>query len=309
MTRSELTTLILAVLIAFFLWASVRAMHGNPEEDRVIENVPINIVGEVSGLHAELHFRDTRINVPIRGIAERVNNVLREEVLATVDVSDIKRPGETRLKVNLKLPPGINLSGREPLVTVTTSTLEQKDFPVTIAFITQPPPGSTVGKYYVAPPTVTIEGTQEALNSVKYVNVFVDPTEHIATALQLVPRAVNANGETVREVSVSDPVVRVGIETVTGGQVTRQLAVRAPQLLNPPPNLTIKSIKLQPDVVTLNGTPAQLDAVKGYVDTDPIDVSAVRSNTSRTTRVRVPAGVRALGSMDIRVDLEVQPNQ
>ncbi|MHB9023199.1 MAG: CdaR family protein [Armatimonadota bacterium] len=307
MTRPELTTRILAIIIAIFLWAYVRVVLGIPEVSRIIENVPVSPTGHISGLKVQMQ---DRITVTIRGTRDQVNNILREEIVATVDVSGIKSAKKTTLPVNIEgLPSGVRLSGSAPSVVVTTLPMEQKVFPVTIAFTTQPPPGTTVGKYYVSPATVTVEGTRTALNTVKYVAVFVDPTERITSTISLGPRAVNANAVTVQEVSISDPLVRVGIETVTGGQVTRQLAVRAPELLNPPWGVAITVAKLQPDVVTLGGEPAMLDNIKGYVETEPINARSIRKNSTRTVRVRVPAGVRLLGDPTVRVDLEVQPTQ
>ncbi len=46
MNNSELTTRILAIALALFLWAYVRMLHETPDVQRVMQNVPVTLQGK-----------------------------------------------------------------------------------------------------------------------------------------------------------------------------------------------------------------------------------------------------------------------
>jgi len=306
MNNSELTTRILAIALALFLWAYVRMLHDMPEFQRVIPRVPVTLQGKPpTGLAPQLREEDRTIAVQIKGPADRVNNVLVDGVTAKVEISTIHKPGTDHLPVTIDLPRGVQLAQAPQDVTVITRALIQKDFPVTISFIASPPPGSTVGEYLIEPSTVTVEGLVGIIDKVKYVAVFVDPNEPMTDKKLLVPHARDDDGNLVEDVRVLKSAVTISMSSLTGQQVTRQVAIRDPELRNQPRNYTVTVAKVTPDIVTLSGEFALLNK-QAILETEPLDVHNLKHDSTVTARIRVPPGLTVVGKPDVRVDLRVQ---
>lgn len=307
MNNSELTTRILAIGLALFLWAYVRMLHDTPDVQRTIQGVPVELQGKsAAGLMPALHEENRTITVQIKGPADRVNNVLLEEVKARVDVSAITGPGIAHLPVVIDPPRGVVLAQSPRDVTIITKLLAQKDFPVMVSFIASPPPGTTVGEYLIEPSTVTVEGPRELVDKVKYVTVSIDPNELIEASQTLVPHARDSEGDQVEDVHLLQSAVSVSMTSLTGEQVTRQVAVRAPELRNQPHHFTVTVAKVYPDVVTLSGASARLDQ-QPLLETDPLDVHTLTHDSTVMTHIRVPKGLTVVDQTDVRVDLQVLP--
>jgi len=305
MSNTELTTRILAIALALFLWAYVRIVHETPDAQRIIQNVPVTITGKpAAGLMSQLHVDNRTIDVRIRGPLERINGVDANEVKAQVDVSAVNREGTRRLPVNLVLPAGVYKAQQPADVTIITRALTQQKFPVTVSFITSPPPGTSVGEYLIQPSTVTVEGPQEVVEKVKYVTISIDPSEPMHAKRTLIPRARSIDGDLLEDVHLLESAVDVRLASMTGQQVTREVAVRPPDLHNPPRRFTVTAVKVRPDVVTLSGESAVLDKQPAYLETDPLDVHAVTRDMTVTAHIRVPRGVTIVEGSDVRVDLQ-----
>lgn len=305
MNGSDRMTMIIAVTMALFLWAYMRLAQDTPEVTRIIQNVPVQVVGRMpSGYGARLHQDDQSIDVYIKGPAKRVNATTEEDIAVKLDVT-----GESRAKAvvqlrDISLPRGVRLA-RKPKVTLYTYSLTQQSFPVKVAFIAQPPPGTIVGEYSMHPATVTVEGRSETVQRVKYVTVRVDPNLPF-TEREAIPRAIDADGERVDDVRVITPSVRVMMSSLTGKQTTRQIAVAQPELKNQPRGHLVRVAKIRPEVVTLSGESALLDRLEGFIATDAIDVSKVTRDTTVTVRLRVPRELTVVEGPTVRVDLEAQ---
>ena len=113
---------------------------------------------------------------------------------------------------------------------------------------------------------MTVEGPAELVDKVKYVAVFVDPNEPMTDKQTLVPHARDDDGNLVEAVRLLNSAVSVSMSSLTGQQVTRQVAVRAPRLRNQPRNYTVTVAQVTPDEVTLSGESALLDK-QAYLDT------------------------------------------
>lgn len=307
--NSERGTLIIAIVLALFLWTSVRMSREVPDSQRILRGVPISVVEKPNAnLSYDLTSGD-HVDISVKGPDRYIYTLNSEQVKAQVDLSVIRSSGQYKMPVSIQgLPRTVKLDGRAPEVTVTFVELEQQSFPVTIGFIKQPPAGTTVGEYLVQPSTVTIEGTKDALSRVKYVTVAVDPTVPMRSETGVIPHAVDGAGELVKEASIlSVSTIKVRMASLTGEHVTRMVAVRQPELKNLPRRYSISVAKVRPDEVTLSGDSALLGAQPAYLETDPIDVRHVSKDTTVTVRLRVPRGLTVVEGPEVRVDLEVHP--
>ncbi len=294
----ELSIRILAIALALFTWAYVRVTHG--DATRVLPSIPIKV--EVApGMNAALH--DYTLAIMVKGPSDLVNNIVREDVIATVDARNIDQKETRQLPVNVKLPPGVELA-QNILVSVTVTPLKRIKMPVTASFIVAPNPGASIGDFNIKPTEVEVEGSVEALAKVKYLTVRLNPNIALVTERALNIYATNQEGERVDGVTVQTPTALVSMASLTGDKNTRQVAVRLPELKNPQTAYLVNVKSMTPDQVTVSGDPAALDRLEGYLSTESIDVRTVTQDVSRTVRLQVPPGVTVVGDSEIRVNLQ-----
>lgn len=307
MRNIDRPTLILAFVLAVFLWMYVRISQESPR--RVITRVPVQLVGQVPGIKTSLHPDNRTVNVAITGRSQAVNSVLPDEIKVKVYVSDITEVTQAPVsrKTVVTVPNTVELAGT-PTVNIITEALELKSFPVTVFFVPPPPPGTPVGEYLVQPTDVPVEGTPETLKRVKYVTVTIDPRQSISGGVKITPRAVDENGDRVEDASVLEESLLVRLVSGTGPRSTRKVAVRVPDFRQPRQYL-VSVAKIRPDQVTLSGEPSLLARQSAYLETDPIDVSRISRDTTLTVRLRIPPGLTVAEGTTVRVDLEVQRAQ
>lgn len=307
MVKPDRATMIIALALALFLWAYVRIVHETPETARILRNVPVRTEGKLaSGLAYRLLDDNRAVDLQIKGPAERVNNILRDEVVLYVNLSGITHAQTAVLQPRATLPVGVRAT-QLPKISLLVFPTKLQTLPVMISFIAAPPPGTTVGEYVISPATVTIDGSREALKQVKYVSIRLDPTQPLTAERDFIPQAVDAEGKEVDGVRVLTATVKVRMSSLTGQQVTRQVAVAQPELTNQPHGYVVRVVRLRPEEVTLTGDRALLDRQPAYVATEKIDVHKITKDTTVTVPLQVPRGLSVVEGTTVRVDVEAQP--
>lgn len=303
MKNIDRPTLILAFILAIFLWAYVRISQEGPPARRVMK-VPVQLV-VASGMKASLRSGQTTVDIPVRGVPEAVNTLMPDEIDVKVDLSDITKAATVKKRATVRLPSSVRLEGNLPLLSIATEVLEQKTLPVKVSFIAVPPPGAVIGQYVTTPDIVTVEGTKDALRRVKYVTLPVDPSVAMPSSLEIAPRAVDAKGERVDDVSVMQASVEVRLASGAGTSSTRAVAVHPPDLQQPSRKFIVSVDKVRPDQVTLSGEPAVLERQPAYLETEPINISGITHDTTVTVQLRIPHGLTVVEGSTVRVDLVV----
>jgi len=302
-------TLILAFVLAIFLWVYVRVSQETPTDSRTIYGVPVQIVGQVPSYKSSLHPDTRSVDITITGRPKDIARVSPDRIKVTVDVSDIKETDKPQLrKTNVILPRTVAMEGKAPTVTIITEGLEQKSFPVTVLFIPPLEAGRESGEYLTQPTDVPVEGTAETLKRVKYVLVTVNPNEPLVGGVNIPPRAVDESGNRVDDANVLQESILVRQGSGSGPRGTRKVAVRVPDFRQPRRYL-VSVAKIRPDQVTLTGEPSLLSKQSAFMETYPIDVSHLTKDSTMTVPLRISPGLTVAEGTTVRVDLEVQPVQ
>ncbi len=211
MKNPDMTTRILAVVLALFLWASVRMVVKAPDLRRTVHDVPVT-AGESTTYGFVYKITPSQIDVDVKGPSELISNL--PPVTATVNVSGITTSTTLREVEISGLPGGVSYTHKK--VSVTPIEVSSKEFQITTLFMPQLPMHKMVGTYHFVPDdTVTVEGTKEDLAQVKYVVIHLDPTsDRIGFEQEVVPRPINADGDYVASVKVLPATVKVSVTFV-----------------------------------------------------------------------------------------------
>lgn len=308
MMRSNAALAATAVILSLFLWIYVRLVYGVSDTFRVLE-VPVAVTNEPpAGFDMQLHPGSATIRVTIKGPSDAVAGILRQDIRATVDLTKVPTDGKSvQVPVAVEAPGAVKVTPQSKATVIITRLL-QREVPVKVAFVVAPPAGATVGSYTIEPSSVTVEArTQNELDFVKFVAVSIDPTVPQAAAAAPELRAIGEDGKPDERVRVLGPPVTVKATSLTGPLTTRRVGVHPPKLLNPPVGYRVTPL-LAPndDEVILSGDPTLLERQPAYLETEPVDVSGLRQDTTKVVHLKVPDGLRVVGGNDVHVTIQVR---
>lgn len=170
------------VIISAFLGAILLWLYAIGYEssifDRKITGVPVTITG-IDKLREKKQFmvyEDLNIDiaVTISGKRSLLNTIDAEDLIATVDVSNVEQPGENTLPIKITVPNGTGI--REQTLTSVSLYLDEfiaKTIPVNVNYIDYVlPEGLKIGETEINPVVVTIDGPKNELDKIN--SAYVD---------------------------------------------------------------------------------------------------------------------------------------
>ena len=87
----------------------------------------------------------------------------------------------------------------------------------------------------------------------------------------------------------------------------RDLAVKIDLRGNVAPGYLTTNVTVDPQVVTVFGSSAALEAVPGFISTEPVSVTDATGDISNRVRLVLPPGVSYLGDPTVQVDVKIKP--
>jgi YbbR domain-containing protein len=130
-----------------------------------------------------------------------------------------------------------------------------------------------------------------------------DARNTITRTITLTPR--DRDGQTVPYVSLtpSNTLAVVRLQPLGG---FRDLAVKIDLRGNVAPGYLTTNVSVNPQVVTVFGSSAALEAVQGFISTEPVSVTDATSDISSRVRLVLPPGVSYLGDPTVQVDVKIK---
>ncbi|MFN8471968.1 MAG: CdaR family protein [Anaerolineae bacterium] len=311
----NLSSLILAFVLALLVWF-VATSESNPLQDGITPpgGVPVEAVNIPQG------------NELVGGMNERV----QVRLVAPRNSWDLISASDFRAYVDLKdLEPGIRsvpvtvvctrcaenrarILGVTPKdVVVRLEPTAQRDMEVQVGLIGDAALGFVLQKPIVTPSQVSIKGPRSAVESVAQVQarlpLTISPRADVERLVTLSP--LDKDGNTVSGVAVDPPQVSVRVP-VEQEQGYRELAVSVVRDITPANGYWISSITVAPTTVTVKGPPAQIKALPGYLQTQPVTATGVTQGFERNVPLVVPDGISVVdppsGSVAVKVGVDVE---
>jgi YbbR domain-containing protein len=66
-------------------------------------------------------------------------------------------------------------------------------------------------------------------------------------------------------------------------------------------------VNVTPPTVTVFGSPNELEALQGFVETEPVNIDGVQATIERDVLLNLPTGVALLGQQSVRVTVKIEP--
>lgn len=285
---SKALYLILSILIAVALWFYVASLEGN-EDERYISGVPVLFEGvEILEEKNLMIVGETpTVTVRVRGPLNTLARLNKENVTATVDVSQISAEGQTTQGYSVSYPASasgvVSTVNKNPdNVSFTVSRyLERKVeiqgvFNGTVAggFV----PGD-VADFMFAPSTVTVSGQALLVNQIHHLQVTVGGDEHTESIAGDYPFQFVGNDGTILE----GLDVKCSVDTVyTTFPIRATKEVPLKLNLTPGGGLTADSshlkYKIEPESIMVAGSKADVDAISELL-LGTVDLATVRDGS------------------------------
>lgn len=301
----NLGTMVLAVILAVFVWV-VAEQEANPNIVRTVEgSIEIGLLNKPDNMIVYGRSSD-RVRVTLSAPSTSWDVMTTDRISATVDLA-----GQTA--GTLELPVNVTVADRfarvvrvEPaVISLKYEPLIEKAVTVAVNTIGSPALGYNADPIEVAPPSVMVRGpaslVEQVATAAGQISV-LDARGTVSQTVTLSPR--NADGQIVPNVTLS-PTAVLGIVRVEQLGGFRDLAVKVDLRGNVAAGYLIGNVTVRPQVVTVFGSPAILDAQPGFITTEPVTVTDATGDINERVRLSLPPGVSMLGDPFVEVGVAI----
>lgn len=272
---------LLSLFLAIILWLYIAG-----GENPMVENfIDISITQTNLGEDLVIKEFPTNVSVGIRGPKNIINNISSRQINGIVNFSEISKEGLYKLKVEVTPPKNTQITRIIPSeIKIEVEKVLTKEVEVEYSLIGVPEKGySLTDEPQFNPSKVKIIGAQSVLENVKQIVCTIDISgikEDLSRKIKV--KAVDVNGNEIKEVKVEPDIVGVSI-SLTHGYPEKQLTVKPKIIGKPAPGYYISEILSNPDEIKIFGNYSKISNIE-FLETIPIDVSGI----TKTLSVKVP---------------------
>jgi len=304
-----LSLALFSLLLAFFFWV-VATETQDPMIERPYQNtIPVeirNIPEEMIAYGAE----NAEVQIVLRA-PESLWEILQAplgDIEAYIDLTGAE-PGELSVpvQVDIRRRPTqvINVSPAE--ISLTLEPVAQLAVSVEVRLQGTPALGFVTRAPSFVPQTVTVSGPQSLVSQTvrALVEVSVDETrETLRESLQPVP--VDEVGNEIEGLDLSPRAVTVEVPVEQLGNI-RDLAVHVVLIGQPAPGFRVGSVEKEPPSVAVSGRSDVVQALPGYINTEPIALDSVNESFTTTVGLQSPEGISVLTAPQVLVSVNIEP--
>jgi YbbR domain-containing protein len=272
---------LISLFLAIILWLYIAG-----GENPMVENF-IDISLTQTNLGKDLVIKEfpTNVSVGIKGPKNIINNISSHQINGIINFSEISKEGLYKLKVEVAPPKKTQITRIIPSeIKVEVEKVLTKEVEVEYSLIGAPEKGySLTDEPQLNPSKVKIISAQSVLENIKQIICAIDISgikENLSRKIKV--KAVDVNGNEVKEVKIEPDIVEVSI-SLTRGYPEKQLTVKPKIIGKPAPGYYISEILSNPDEILIFGNYSKISNIE-FLETIPIDVNGI----TKTLSVKVP---------------------
>ena len=302
--KKEIIAKLCCVFFAIVLWLTVVGQTNDIEHEMTYYSVPVTVsnaisLSENSGLSIISGY-DYSINITVRGSRAKLSTYTSEDIIASVDVSQITEAGDYSLAVKVSCPPSsgftvVSQSLDSINVSVDKLTSVELDVEVNIVNAQYNTEAYALGTPTVSPEKVTVKGPQKVLDSISAACVNLD-LGNIDSTIGFNNRVLllDTNDEEIASpyISLSDQYAEGTVPFISVEEATKIIEKSVPLVCSFKYGYYNSSnciVKIQPEYVTLSGHEKVLSKIQA-IDIFTIDETKMTYSTAFEAEIDVPDG-------------------
>jgi YbbR domain-containing protein len=303
----NLNNIIISIVLAVLVWI-VAVQETNPSIERLYPSaIPIVSINQPAGMVVyDESARTVRVTLSAPQTAWDV--LTPDRISATIDLSQ-QVSGTLDLPVNVSVDDRtVRITKVEPsVVRLRVEPIVERKVPVDVNVVGQPSFGYVASPVDTTPMTVTTRGPASQVELVAAGNgqlSIQDARSTVSQTVSLSPRT--AGGQLVPNVTLipSTTLTTVQVKQQSG---FRDLAVKIDLRGNVASGYLISNVSVNPQIVTVFGSPTTLDELPGFIATEPVTVTDATQDVEDRIQLRLPSGVSMLGDPFVQVSVKVTP--
>jgi len=309
----NLGSAILALFLAILVWVAA-TYEADPPKTDIFQGIPIEIRNKPSNLQIRNSI-EGQIEVEIRAPESSWRELDTASFEAFIDLRDIGEGiSEVEVQVSCPTDPVVTFLEHTParvyveleeIITrrLTVSTHVEDSESVPLGYVSRPPtvfpasitvsgPRSIVEQAQQATLSIRLEGTRETIE-LALAPTIRDTMGNIIEGLEISPALVQTEVQIERQLGYRD----VTVSAITTG--------------SPAPGYWVSSIAVDPPAITVYGKPQIIEAMPGFLVTNPIDIEGVDETLIKRVPLALPEGVSVfsedISGQTVNVHIEITP--
>lgn len=298
--------LLASVALASLIWYAAVTAANPIEQRRLAQRVAVELRYDPGMII--LNRQPTTVQVTIRGLRSMLNEIAPENISV---IADLTNRGPDTYTVPLSgalvgVRGGAIVSIEPSRITVELERRDEKRVNIAVVFTQDPPVGYTAAAT-PAEPNVLVSGPASRVDQVTAVQARIN-LEGRRTPFSLTTPliAVDENGNTVPDVVLSPPEVRLSVEVQQRPDVTELLV--EPRLIGDlPTGYLRRNYNWEPKRIVVRGDQEAIAELGGVIPTEPVLLTGRTQSFTQTVRLALPPGVTMPDPVDITITVEIEP--
>jgi len=305
-----LPLLLTAFVLAVAVWIMAVTSSDPSVEKAYPSAIPVEIIGQSSDLVITGEIPEN-ISLTLRAPTSIWQSLTSQKVpvRAIMDLSGLGEGDHTvPIQVQVGIRPVEIRSYSPRSASIQLQTLETKSFDIRVINQGSVAVGFQSNPAELSETSVMVSGAKSYVELVSEVRAVVKLTDAKTDINQTITlQAVDANGSVVKDVSLSPEKITVTQKVVERGGY-RNVVVKVVTNGQPASGFRLSSIPVYPPTVTVySSDPALIDALPGYVETNPIDLSKKTDSFEQEIGLNLPDGVQVIDDLSVLVRVEITP--
>jgi YbbR domain-containing protein len=304
----NISTLLVAFFLALVVWVSAVVSDDPNVKAELARPVTIEFVGKDLGLKV-MGDVPTEVKLTLlapQSVWENLNNE-EDSIQAWVDLTNLDA-GEYELPVQVQITQKlVRLVSQDPeKVQLTLEPLVVQSFPVHLTIVGEPPLGYKVDPPQLNPPTVMASGPDSLVSKVSEVRAVLDitgKTETITQTQTVLP--LDADGRIITGVILTPSSILVTQPVnLLGGY--RNVIVKVVTTGNVANGYRLTNYFVSPSsVIVFSSDPKLVNALPGYIETQPLDLTNAEDDFESLLELNLPAGVSVVTDPKVLVQVSI----
>ncbi|MFQ5434667.1 MAG: YbbR-like domain-containing protein [Anaerolineae bacterium] len=306
----NLFTLLLSLMLAILIWAN--AVQEEDPIQREFLPIPVNFVGQMDGslLETPENADSQTVQAIFEGPASIVTQLTAADFSATVDLSQVVFGEDTAVPILVqpKNNEVVLLSQSPEQINVRVELLVTQEVPILLDVRGEVARGHTQGEALLNPETITISGPASAVSSFDFARVTVflnDDRQTFFDTTQPIFYDKQGRVASIGDLTLSTEQVEVTIPINESAGFGEKI-ITADLVGEPAPGYRILSVVVQPPSVLVQGTPSRVNNLTS-LNTEQIDITGLTESIRQQVALALPDGVELDESVEIFVDIEIEP--